>query len=793
MINFIFIGISITLLYLIVALISFNPADPGWLQTMWHGSIHNFGGMFGAKISDFLFFTFGIPVYIIPLFIFFYLWRICVQGMRITILIFIFKLIGILILLFACCGLAHIMMDDFFYFSSGGMLGSISYHFISSYTQITHHISIILFFLIGIIDIIVFFNSFFWMVLKTIKNQLCNYLSYLSTLFFCYKKYRYRFIHRKSCTQRFMYPLVSFPQDLNFLKISRNDLLNIHIVPDISKNIIKSTKQCSPTLRNNSLKMKCISEIKIFRQGLNCIEYLVSHFKLFIRQSGYDDYQKKNVTNVSYKEEKCSVNINKYDEKICSNNDMYRFDKREQKHNASWTQDLNVICTDRNNIDQKIPIVINKSIKRNVPFFKDKNMPIRHHYDFFYDKTSVTFPDINLLTTSSSEKTMIDFLELKEHAQLLESKLLEYHITAKVVNIVPGPVITRFELSLSPGIKSSRISNLSRDLARVLYTNSVKVVDIIPGTPYIGLEIPNKKRKTVYLGDIISSEQFRNISTPLALVLGKDISGKPLVVDLKSMPHLLIAGTTGSGKSVGINAMIIGLLYKATPEEVRFIMIDPKILELSVYSGIPHLLKKIITNTQEVYEVLQWCIKEMERRYKLMAILGVRNLENYNNHVTQFYSNKCVTNNIIGKYMNDKIVSYSDKLKKLPYIVIIVDEFSDLMMTTTKKVEELVIRLTQKARAAGIHVILATQRPSVNVITGVIKANIPSRIAFTVSSKIDSRTILDQSGAESLLGMGDMLYLGPNSSISTRVHGAFIEDQEIHAVTNFWKNKMISV
>ncbi|AGC03664.1 DNA translocase ftsK [Candidatus Blochmanniella chromaiodes str. 640] len=792
MINVILIGISITLLYLIISLISFNPADPGWLQTIWDGSIHNVGGMLGAKISDFLFFIFGIPVYIIPLFLFFYLWKICVQGMRITVFIFIFKLIGILILLFACCGLAHITIDNFFYFSSGGIVGSISYDIISSYEKMTHHVSIILFFLIGIIDIIVFFNKFFWMILKTIKNQLFNYLRYLSALFFCKKKYRYQFIHQKSCTKRLMYPLVFSTQDPNFFKNFKNDLLNIQIIPDVSKNISRSTKQCNPILKNNFFKMKCISAIKIFSQGLNFIERFLFCSKLRISKAGCNYYQKKYVTNVVSKGKNCFVKINKFDKTICSsNNNIHYVDKREQKNNVSLIQDLNVIRTDRNNIDQKIPIFVKKNIKKYVPLFKCKKVPMEHP-TLYYDNRVATFPDIDLLTTSSSEKTTTDFLELKRISQLLESKLLEYHIIANVANIVPGPVITRFELNLSPGIKSSRISNLSRDLARVLYTNSVKVIDVIPGTPYVGLEIPNKQRKTVYLGDIIGSDQFRNINTPLALVLGQDTAGQPLIVDLKSLPHLLVAGTTGSGKSVGINTMIISLLYKATPEEVRFIMIDPKILELSIYSGIPHLLKQIITNTQEVYEVLQWCVKEMERRYKLMATLSVRNLENYNSHITQFYSKEYVTNNIISKYVNNNTASCSNTLDKLPYIVIIVDEFSDLMMTTTKKVEELVIRLTQKARAAGIHVILATQRPSVDVITGVIKANIPARIAFTVSSKIDSRTILDQSGAESLLGMGDMLYLGPHSSMATRVHGAFIEDQEIDAVVNFWKNQTIS-
>lgn len=402
------------------------------------------------------------------------------------------------------------------------------------------------------------------------------------------------------------------------------------------------------------------------------------------------------------------------------------------------------------------------------------------------EKPSTPLPSLDLLTAPPEEEEPVDMFSLEQTARLVESRLGDYRVKAEVVGISPGPVITRFELDLAPGVKAARISNLSRDLARSLSTVAVRVVEVIPGKPYVGLELPNKHRQTVYLREVLDCPKFRDNTSPLAVVLGKDIAGQPVVADLAKMPHLLVAGTTGSGKSVGVNAMIISMLYKATPEEVRFIMIDPKMLELSVYEGIPHLLTEVVTDMKDAANALRWSVGEMERRYKLMSALGVRNLAGYNEKVEQAEA--------MGRPIPDPFWKPGDSmdmtppvLEKLPYIVVMVDEFADLIMAVGKKVEELIARLAQKARAAGIHLVLATQRPSVDVITGLIKANIPTRIAFTVSSKIDSRTILDQGGAESLLGMGDMLYMPPNSSIPIRVHGAFVRDQEVHAVVQDWK------
>ncbi|EED3411159.1 DNA translocase FtsK [Salmonella enterica subsp. enterica serovar Agona] len=401
-------------------------------------------------------------------------------------------------------------------------------------------------------------------------------------------------------------------------------------------------------------------------------------------------------------------------------------------------------------------------------------------------RPTTPLPSLDLLTPPPSEVEPVDTFALEQMARLVEARLADFRIKADVVNYSPGPVITRFELNLAPGVKAARISNLSRDLARSLSTVAVRVVEVIPGKPYVGLELPNKKRQTVYLREVLDNAKFRENPSPLTVVLGKDIAGDPVVADLAKMPHLLVAGTTGSGKSVGVNAMILSMLYKAQPEDVRFIMIDPKMLELSVYEGIPHLLTEVVTDMKDAANALRWSVNEMERRYKLMSTLGVRNLAGYNEKIAEAAR--------MGRPIPDPYWKPGDSmdvqhpvLEKLPYIVVLVDEFADLMMTVGKKVEELIARLAQKARAAGIHLVLATQRPSVDVITGLIKANIPTRIAFTVSSKIDSRTILDQGGAESLLGMGDMLYSGPNSTMPVRVHGAFVRDQEVHAVVQDWK------
>lgn len=417
------------------------------------------------------------------------------------------------------------------------------------------------------------------------------------------------------------------------------------------------------------------------------------------------------------------------------------------------------------------------------PVEKSERVNRERQRKLFDVATAGELPELRLLIASDpSEQRGYSADDLEAMSRLLEFKLRDYNIEAEVVAVFPGPVITRFEIQPAAGIKVSKISGLVKDLARSLAVVSVRVVEVIPGKSVVGIEIPNLDRQMVRLSDVLASKAYDTSASPLSLALGHDISGQPIVVDLARMPHLLAAGTTGSGKSVGLNAMILSLLFKASPDEVRLIMVDPKMLELAIYEGIPHLLTPVVTDMKEAANALRWCVGEMERRYRLMAALGVRNMTGYNRKVREAEA--------AGEPLMDPLCPAEvepQPLEMLPYIVVIIDEFADMMMIVGKKVEELIARIAQKARAAGIHLVLATQRPSVDVITGLIKANIPTRIAFQVSSKVDSRTILDQGGAEQLLGHGDMLYLPPGSPLPVRVHGAFVDDDEVHRVVASWK------
>lgn len=396
-------------------------------------------------------------------------------------------------------------------------------------------------------------------------------------------------------------------------------------------------------------------------------------------------------------------------------------------------------------------------------------------------------PTIELLDEPEENKAKIKKEALTQMASLVEQKLADFGIQATVAGICPGPVITRYEIQLAPGVKAARLVSIDKDLARSLSVSSVRIVEVIPGKSYVGIELPNAKREMVRLREVLDFEKYRTSPSPIVMGLGKDIGGIPEVVDLAKMPHLLVAGTTGSGKSVGVNAMILSMILKSRPEQLRLIMIDPKMLELSIYEGIPHLLTPVVTDMKEAANALRWSVKEMDRRYKLMAALGVRNINSFNEAVTAAIKKDAPIKDPLWLQLNPGRMNECPVLETLPYIVVIVDEFADMMMVVGKKVEELITRIAQKARAAGIHLILATQRPSVDVITGLIKANIPTRISFQVSSRIDSRTILDQQGAEQLLGNGDMLYLPAGSGHPIRVHGAYVSDQEVHRIVEAWK------
>lgn len=462
--------------------------------------------------------------------------------------------------------------------------------------------------------------------------------------------------------------------------------------------------------------------------------------------------------------------------------DNQKDDKKAAKEAQKKRQEL--LKQEKAKLETRKPPVIELPlpvVEKSVRVEKERQKPL------FDTPVEGGLPPLSLLDSPSTVKKGFSAETLESMSRLLEIKLRDFNVEATVENVMPGPVITRFEIQPAPGVKVSRITNLAKDLARSLAVVSVRVVEVIPGKTVVGIEIPNEDREIIRLSEVLSSQDYDDIHSPLALALGKDIAGKPVIADLGRMPHLLVAGTTGSGKSVGLNAMLISMLFKATPEELRLIMIDPKMLELSVYDNIPHLLTPVVTDMKEASNALRWCVAEMERRYRLMAAMGVRNLAGFNKKVKEA-SKKGEP--IMDPFHQPEIDSQQPReLQALPFIVVVIDEFADMMMIVGKKVEEQIARIAQKARAAGIHLILATQRPSVDVITGLIKANVPTRIAFQVSSKIDSRTILDQGGAEQLLGHGDMLYLPPGTGLPVRVHGAFVDDDEVHRVCDDWRRR----
>ena len=440
-------------------------------------------------------------------------------------------------------------------------------------------------------------------------------------------------------------------------------------------------------------------------------------------------------------------------------------------------------------LDNRDPVVVKRS---NIQSAESTRATKEKQQNLFPDADLGNFlPQLNLLDAADKSKTIGYTNDSLEHlSRLLELKLQDYGISAEVTEVLPGPVVTRFEIQPAPGVKVNRISALAKDLARSMAVISVRVVEVIPGKSVVGIEIPNEKREMVRLSEVLSSEEYDKSNSVLPLALGNDIAGSPVVADLTRMPHLLVAGTTGSGKSVGVNAMLLSLLFKSTPDQVKLILIDPKMIELSIYDDIPHLLTPVITDMNDAASGLRWCVGEMERRYKLMAELGVRNIGGFNRKITEAIENgDPITDPLFQYDAESEFIEEIPTLEKLPYIVVVIDEFADMMMIVGKKVEQLIARIAQKARAAGIHLILATQRPSVDVITGLIKANVPSRIAYQVSSKIDSRTILDQGGAEQLLGHGDMLYLPPGTGVPERIHGAFVDDHEVHKVVADWKKR----
>lgn len=686
--------------FLLLALTTFHPSDPGWSQTGGNIHVQNMMGTVGADFADVLLVTFGVSAYLIPFALAFIGWFVFLHIRNLKDLDYFtisLRIVGVLLLVFAFTGIASINFNDIYGMSAGGAVGDVI-----STTLLPH------FNFIGAVLVLLCF--------------LCT----------------------------------------GFTLATGISLMNII--------------DCIGAATIGSAKYMFALPAKVGQLALTGPKETEEEEDLALKSSG-----KVTITSVRAEpppvervEPKIEVETGDAAERDAAKN--YAAESRasenyaSEKHAVDTTQDIPPLAA-------MPPSMAGSSRK----------LHTRAQGRGDEDAANMTpMPSFDLLERANKRENPISEEELEQVSRLLEAKLADFNIQADVVDVLPGPVITRFELDLAPGVKVSKITTLAKDLARAMSAMSVRVVEVIPGKSVIGLELPNKHREMVRLSEVIGCDAFQNDDSPLTMVLGADISGNPVVVDLGKMPHLLVAGTTGSGKSVGVNVMILSLLYKSTPEDVRMIMIDPKMLELSVYEGIPHLLSEVVTDMKEAANALRWCVGEMERRYRLMSALGVRNLKGYNKKIADAAA--------LGEEIFDPLWNESQSmeqsapaLEKLPSIVVIVDEFADMMMIVGKKVEELIARIAQKARAAGIHLILATQRPSVDVITGLIKANIPTRIAFQVSSKIDSRTILDQQGAESLLGMGDMLYNPPGTSITTRVHGAFVDDHEVHAVVADWK------
>ncbi len=702
-------------LFLLIAMSTFHPSDPGWSQAGLQSQVNNWVGPIGAWFADILFFTFGKFAYSLPFFSVFVGWFLFKQTKNLLEIDYLnigLRIIGLILLVLGSTGLLSLNASNIYYYNSGGVVGEILSSSLVPYFSLVGTTLLLLCFFLASITLLLGIS---WL---TIIDKLGEFLILLGTL-------------------AYRAPAKIKASSVPLLGTNKRNAA----IEDIDADSERSEDPYWSADDNLSAGHddKPPFDTEIFSEPA-------------VPQDILDEPEprptKKSPISVSELKKKISLSRNK--------------DKPS-----------NTELSDNADIDQQS--AVNKS-----EVATQTNEP--------EEQPQGPMPSFELLDRADKVKNPITQEELDMVSRLLERKLADFNIEAKVVGVYPGPVITRFELDLAPGVKVSKITTLSKDLARSMSAMSVRVVEVIPGKSVIGLELPNKSREMVRLSEVISGDMFQSSSSPLTMVLGADISGKPVVVDLAKMPHLLVAGTTGSGKSVGVNVMILSLLYKSTPEDVRMIMIDPKMLELSVYEGIPHLLAEVVTDMKEAANALRWCVGEMERRYKLMSELGVRNLKGFNAKVLKAIDEGEPIRDPLWK-SEESMETEAPFLEKLPAIVVVVDEFADMMMIVGKKVEELIARIAQKARAAGIHLVLATQRPSVDVITGLIKANIPTRIAFQVSSKIDSRTILDQQGAETLLGAGDMLYLPPGTGVPTRVHGAFVDDHEVHAVVADWKKR----
>ena len=809
--------------FLLLALASFHPGDPGWSQAGLQLDVHNWVGATGAWVADLLLFSFGFLAYLLPFgsaFLGWFLFQHIKELDEFDYLTIGLRIIGGLLMALGATGIASINFNDIYNFSAGGFVGDVISSALVPYFNTAGTILLLLcFFCTGF----TLLTGISWL---TIIDRLGEGTLWLG---------------RKT---------LSAPQSLLAFEMPRLalankssnqsgdegaelDITSMRAEPLASTTQTKpsQTQKATPSRSEPTFGIDDVDDEPPFytydgdksvqsnpNDTVNAEEddATSSADVAETKKSSFSLSGMRSAVTGSFKD-KVGLGKSSQDDSVQSEDDS---SQHEHKHQAQQSPHINF--DDLEEFDEDLPYETGSkpitSANNSAPSVEGSEpntetlqsqtvetqgasqganqaftpaalgaKPVKARAGEL-DPDLPPMPSFDLLERADKHENPLTPEEIEGISRLVEEKLADFNIEATVVGVFPGPVITRFELDLAPGVKVSKISGLSKDLARAMSAISVRVVEVIPGKSVIGLELPNKKREMVRLSEVISCDTFQSNKSPLTMVLGADISGQPVVVDLAKMPHLLVAGTTGSGKSVGVNVMILSLLYKSTPEDVRMIMIDPKMLELSVYEGIPHLLAEVVTDMKEAANALRWCVGEMERRYRLMSALGVRNLKGYNAKVEEAIANGTPIKDPLWKN-EESMDAEAPDLAKLPAIVVVVDEFADMMMIVGKKVEELIARIAQKARAAGIHLILATQRPSVDVITGLIKANIPTRCAFQVSSKIDSRTILDQQGAETLLGMGDMLYLPPGSPVPTRVHGAFVDDHEVHAVVADWQKR----
>ena len=711
--------------FILCALISFDPADPSWSQTGEFVNVKNITGTAGAWVADILLLTFGWLAYLVPVAIQLFGYLLFKQPHRIFQLDYTtlaLRVIGFALFITSATAISSINFDDIYNFSSGGVVGDvIATAMMPTFNFTGTSILLLCFFFAGL----TLLTGISWVQFVDFVGK------WVMKAFYFLREQFSAWLHREKEAVK---DIATTEPDANFVEPENEPAISFNSADE---------EEPKPTKPKQKPAEKADDDFKGFDELDDILD----------QEIGFSALDDESFDTVSA--------LNALDQSPV--------------------------------VEPEKPVTTVVSPARPMPKPKPAYEPpptAKEKFEALLEEQPPAnpLPSLDLLDRPDKAKNPLSQEELDGISRLVETKLLDFNIQAAVVGVYPGPVVTRFELDLAPGIKVAKITGLAKDLARSLSAVSVRVVEVIPGKTYVGLELPNKHREIVRLSEVINAPKFESNPSPLTMVLGKDIAGEPVCADLGKMPHLLVAGTTGSGKSVGVNVMILSLLYKSGPDDVRMIMIDPKMLELSVYEGIPHLLCEVVTDMKEAANALRWCVGEMERRYKLMSALGVRNLKGYNQKVLDA---KEAGQPILDPLFKDTdgMADGPEELDKLPSIVVVIDEFADMMMIVGKKVEELIARIAQKARAAGIHLVLATQRPSVDVITGLIKANIPTRMAFQVSSKIDSRTILDQQGAENLLGMGDMLYLPPGTSVPVRVHGAFVDDHEVHAVVDDWKKR----